>query len=143
MNQFFVLAQGTVKTQTLAAQPQTQTQTVTQTTPAKGTNGAKAAPEQQGAFGGIMGMLPMILIFAAMFYLMWRGQAKERKKREEMLSSIKAGDKVITIGGLCGTIVEVKAEGYLIKIADNVKIETTKNAIGSVVTPETAAAEKK
>ena len=136
MNQFFVLAQGTVKTQTGAAPAQT----VSQTTTAKGANGA---PEQQGAFGGIMGMLPMILIFAAMFYLMWRGQAKERKKREEMLSAIKAGDKIVTIGGLCGVVAEVKADGYLIKIADNVKIETTKNAIGSVITPETAAAEKK
>ena len=135
MNQYFVLAQGTVKTQTTAAP----TQTVAQTT-AKGTKGA---PEQQGAFGGIMGMLPMILIFAAMFYLMWRGQAKERKKREEMLSAIKAGDKIVTIGGLCGVVAEVKADGYMIKIADNVKIETTKNAIGSVITPETAAAEKK
>ena len=135
MNQYFVLAQGTVKTQTAAAP----TQTVAQTT----ANGTKGAPEQQGAFGGIMGMLPMILIFAAMFYLMWRGQAKERKKREEMLSAIKAGDKIVTIGGLCGVVAEVKADGYLIKIADNVKIETTKNAIGSVITPETAAAEKK
>ena len=135
MNQFFVLAQGTVKTQTAAAPAQTASQTT-----AKGANGA---PEQQGAFGGIMGMLPMILIFAAMFYLMWRGQAKERKKREEMLSAIKAGDKIVTIGCLCGVVAEVKADGYLIKIADNVKIETTKNAIGSVITPETAAAEKK
>ena len=135
MNQYFVLAQGTVKTQTAAAP----TQTVAQTT----ANGTKGAPEQQGAFGGIMGMLPMILIFAAMFYLMWRGQAKERKKREEMLSSIKAGDKIVTIGGLCGVVAEVKADGYLIKIADNVKIETTKTAIGSVITPETAPAEKK
>lgn len=135
MNQYFVLAQGTVKTQTTA----TPTQTVAQTT----ANGTKGAPEQQGAFGGIMGMLPMILIFAAMFYLMWRGQAKERKKREEMLSAIKAGDKIVTIGGLCGVVAEVKADGYLIKIADNVKIETTKSAIGSVITPETAPAEKK
>ena len=100
MNQYFVLAQGTVKTQTTAAP----TQTVAQTT----ANGTKGAPEQQGAFGGIMGMLPMILIFAAMFYLMWRGQAKERKKREEMLSAIKAGDKIVTIGGLCGVVAEVK-----------------------------------
>ena len=135
-NQFFVLAQGTVKTQTAA--PAQQGTVKTQT--AQGANGT---PEQQGAFGGIMGMLPMILIFAAMFYLMWRGQAKERKKREEMLSAIKAGDKIVTIGGLCGVIAEVKPEGYVIKIADNVKIETTKNAIGSVITPETAAAEKK
>ena len=80
-----------------------------------------------------MGMLPMILIIAAMFYLMWRGQAKERKKREAMLTSIKSGDKVITIGGIHGTVVEVKNDGFVIKIADNVKIEVTKNAVGSVV----------
>lgn len=80
-----------------------------------------------------MGMLPMILIIAAMFYLMWRGQAKERKKREAMLTSIKSGDKVITIGGIHGTVAEVKNDGFVIKIADNVKIEVTKNAVGSVV----------
>jgi len=88
---------------------------------------------------GLMGMLPMILIIAAMFYLMWRGQAKERKKREAMLSSIKNGDRVVTIGGMYGTVAEVKNEGFLIKIADNVKIEVTKNAIGSVVTTGEAA----
>jgi len=127
MNQYFVLAQG-------AAQPQSAApvKTQTATTPAQ----PGKAPEQQGgAFGGIMGMLPMILIIAAMFWLMWRGQAKERKKREAMLSSIKAGDKVITIGGLCGVVVEVRADGYLIKFADNVKIEVTKTAVGSVVAP--------
>ena len=64
---------------------------------------------------------------------MWRGQAKERKKREAMLTSIKSGDKVITIGGIHGTVAEVKNDGFVIKIADNVKIEVTKNAVGSVV----------
>ena len=115
MTEFFVLAQG-------APAP-----------------GGTPAPEQ-GALGGLMGMLPMILIIAAMFYLMWRGQAKERKKREAMLSSIKAGDRIVTIGGMYGTVVEVKNEGFIIKIADNVKIEVTKSAVGSVVTTgETAA----
>ena len=81
MNQFFVLAQGTVKTQTAAAPAQT----VSQTTTAKGANGA---PEQQGAFGGIMGMLPMILIFAGIVYVLETlsdiiqiGSYKLRKKR--------------------------------------------------------------
>ena len=92
-----------------------------------------AQPQPQGGIGSFMGMLPMILIIAAMFYLMWRGQAKERKKREAMLTSIKSGDKVITIGGIHGTVVEVKNDGFVIKIADNVKIEVTKNAVGSVV----------
>ena len=127
MTEFFVLAQ--------AAAP-APTQTTNTTAPAPG---GTPAPEQ-GALGGLMGMLPMILIIAAMFYLMWRGQAKERKKREAMLSSIKAGDRIVTIGGMYGTVVEVKNEGFIIKIADNVKIEVTKSAVGSVVTTgETAA----
>lgn len=132
MTEFFVLAQGAPAP---AAAP-APTQTTNTTAPAPG---GTLAPEQ-GALGGLMGMLPMILIIAAMFYLMWRGQAKERKKREAMLSSIKAGDRIVTIGGMYGTVVEVKNEGFIIKIADNVKIEVTKSAVGSVVTTgETAA----
>ena len=132
MTEFFVLAQGAPAP---AAAP-SPTQTTNTTAPAPG---GTPAPEQ-GALGGLMGMLPMILIIAAMFYLMWRGQAKERKKREAMLSSIKAGDRIVTIGGMYGTVVEVKNEGFIIKIADNVKIEVTKSAVGSVVTTgETAA----
>ena len=132
MTEFFVLAQGAPAP---AAAP-APTQTTNTTAPAPG---GTPAPEQ-GALGGLMGMLPMILIIAAMFYLLWRGQAKERKKREAMLSSIKAGDRIVTIGGMYGTVVEVKNEGFIIKIADNVKIEVTKSAVGSVVTTgETAA----
>ncbi len=132
MTEFFVLAQGAPAP---AAAP-APTQTTNTTAPAPG---GTPAPEQ-GALGGLMGMLPMILIIAAMFYLMWRGQAKERKKREAMLTSIKAGDRIVTIGGMYGTVVEVKNEGFIIKIADNVKIEVTKSAVGSVVTTgETAA----
>lgn len=132
MTEFFVLAQGAPAP--AAAPAPTQTTNTTASAP-----GGTPAPEQ-GALGGLMGMLPMILIIAAMFYLMWRGQAKERKKREAMLSSIKAGDRIVTIGGMYGTVVEVKNEGFIIKIADNVKIEVTKSAVGSVVTTgETAA----
>ena len=132
MTEFFVLAQGAPAP---AAAP-APTQTTNTTAPAPG---GTPAPEQ-GALGGLMGMLPMIIIIAAMFYLMWRGQAKERKKREAMLTSIKAGDRIVTIGGMYGTVVEVKNEGFIIKIADNVKIEVTKSAVGSVVTTgETAA----
>lgn len=132
MTEFFVLAQGAPAP---AAAPAPAKTTTSATAPANGT----PAPEQ-GALGGLMGMLPMILIIAAMFYLMWRGQAKERKKREAMLTSIKSGDRVVTIGGMYGTVVEVKNEGFVIKIADNVKVEVTKGAVGSVVsTGETAA----
>lgn len=134
MTEFFVLAQGAAAPAGAPAAAPATTATTAQTT----TKTAQI-PEQGGAMSGLMGMLPMILIIAAMFYLMWRGQAKERKKREAMLSSIKNGDRVVTIGGMYGTVAEVKNEGFLIKIADNVKIEVTKNAIGSVVTTGEAA----
>ena len=129
MTEFFVLAQGAPAP--AAAPAPAQTTTATSAAPAAGAPAAQ--PQPQGGLSGFMGMLPMILIIAAMFYLMWRGQAKERKKREAMLTSIKSGDKVITIGGIHGTVVEVKNDGFVIKIADNVKIEVTKNAVGSVI----------
>ena len=132
MTEFFVLAQGAPAP--AAAPAPAQTATATSATSAAPAAGAPAAqPQPQGGLSGFMGMLPMILIIAAMFYLMWRGQAKERKKREAMLTSIKSGDKVITIGGIHGTVAEVKNDGFVIKIADNVKIEVTTNAVGSVV----------
>ena len=132
MTEFFVLAQGAPAP--AAAPAPAQTATATSATSAAPAAGAPAAqPQPQGGLSGFMGMLPMILIIAAMFYLMWRGQAKERKKREAMLTSIKSGDKVITIGGIHGTVAEVKNDGFVIKIADNVKIEVAKNAVGSVV----------
>ena len=133
MTEFFVLAQGAAAPAAAPAPAPATTSTTAQ--PAAKT----AQVPEQGAMSGLMGMLPMILIIAAMFYLMWRSQAKERKKREAMLSSIKNGDRVVTIGGMYGTVAEVKNEGFLIKIADNVKIEVTKNAIGSVVTTGEAA----
>ena len=133
MTEFFVLAQGAAAPAAAPAPAPATTSTTAQ--PAAKT----AQVPERGAMSGLMGMLPMILIIAAMFYLMWRGQAKERKKREAMLSSIKNGDRVVTIGGMYGTVAEVKNEGFLIKIVDNVKIEVTKNAIGSVVTTGEAA----
>lgn len=129
MTEFFVLAQGAPAP--AAAPAPAKTTTATSAVPAA--DAPAAQPQPQGGIGSFMGMLPMILIIAAMFYLMWRGQAKERKKREAMLTSIKSGDKVITIGGIHGTVAEVKNDGFVIKIADNVKIEVTKNAVGSVV----------
>ena len=97
MTEFFVLAQGAAAP---AAQPVAAAPAAAQGKTTAPANGNAAPP--QSAFGGLMGMLPMIIIIVAMFYLMWRGQAKERKKRETMLSAIKNGDRVVTIGGMTG-----------------------------------------
>ncbi|MBR2438568.1 MAG: preprotein translocase subunit YajC [Lentisphaeria bacterium] len=101
---------------------------------------AAAAQQPQSFAQGISGMLPFIIVIAAMFFLMWRGQSKERKRREEMLNSIMAGTKVLTLGGIYGIVDSVNGDVYKIKIADNVKIEINRAGIASVVKEETAAA---
>ena len=101
---------------------------------------AAPAAQQPTLSEGLGGMLPFIIVIAAMFFLMWRGQSKERKRREEMLNSIMAGTKVLTLGGIYGVVESVSGDIYKLKIADNVRIEINRAGIGSVIKEEAAAA---
>ena len=108
-------------------------QDATQATTEQPAKPETAAPQEEpGFFSGLMGMLPMILIIVVMFYLMYRGQKKEQKRRQDMISSVTKGAKVVTIGGIHGTIYEVKEESFVITIAANTNIEISKAAIASV-----------
>ena len=130
-------AQATTNQNTTPAQPAAQetaapAQDATQATteqPAKQEETQQGAP---GIFDGLMQFLPMILIIVVMFYLMYRGQKKEQKRRQDMISSVTKGAKVVTIGGIHGTIYEVKEESFVITIAANTNIEISKAAIASV-----------
>jgi preprotein translocase subunit YajC len=90
---------------------------------------AAAAP----AGGGLIGILPMILIFGFMLFWLFRTQKKEARKRQDMIDSVKAGDKVVTAGGIHGTIATVKEKTFLVKIAENIKIEVSKTGISAVL----------
>ena len=108
---------------------------------AANTAAANAPAAQQPSFTeGLGGMLPFIIVIAAMFFLMWRGQSKERKRREEMLNSIMAGTRVMTAGGFYGVVQSVSGDIYKLKIADNVTIEMNRAGIASVIKEETSAA---
>ncbi len=98
--------------------------------------GQTAAGQPQTFLGSLGGMLPMIIVFAVIIYLMYRSQKKEQKRRAEMLDSIKAGDKVLMVGGIYGEIVSVKDDRFVVKIADNVKIDVVKTAISTIVGKE-------
>ncbi len=93
---------------------------------------------QQAANGFKQMMLTMgpILIFVVMIFFLFRSQSKENKRRQEMLSKIKTGDKVVTSGGIHGIISNVKENTFIVKIADNVKIEITKSGVSSVIEKE-------
>ncbi len=77
----------------------------------------------------------VILIF---YFLIIRPQNKKQKKAKEMLKSLKKGDKIVTIGGIHGTVVAVKEQTTVVKVDDTTKLEFTKSAIASVVADEKA-----
>ncbi len=79
--------------------------------------------------------LPIILIFAIMYFLIFRPQARKQKQHRMMIESLKKGDKIVTTGGIHGIIVGIKEkEGSLIvKVDDNTKIELVKTAVAQVI----------
>ncbi len=76
----------------------------------------------------------MVLLFAAMYFLLIAPQRKKQKAHEKMLTELKAGDEVVTAGGIYGTITSVKDDRFIVRIGDNnAKIEVGKGFISTVV----------
>ncbi len=89
----------------------------------------------------LLQMAPMILLFAAMYFLLIAPQRKKQKEHEKMLTQLKAGDEVVTSGGIYGTITSVKEDRFIIRVGDNnAKLEVGKGFISSVVKRADAAA---
>lgn len=86
-----------------------------------------------GPGGGLMSLLPMILIFAAMYFLMIAPQRKKQKAHEAMLKALTTGDEIVTSGGIYGTITNVKEDRFVVRVADNTKIEIGKGFVSAVV----------
>lgn len=84
----------------------------------------------------IVAMFPFILIFGMMFFIIFSNGRKEKKKKAELLSSLKKDLKIQTIGGITGTIEEVRDNEVLVNVdpGSNTKITFSKTAISSIVT---------
>jgi preprotein translocase subunit YajC len=81
-------------------------------------------------------MLPFILIFVIFYVFMIRPQNKKQKETEKMISAIKKGDKVVTIGGIHGVVSSTKEKTIVVKVDDNCKLELNRAAVSAVVTDE-------
>ena len=92
-----------------------------------------------GVFGGGLGAIALPVVFiAAMYFLMIAPNQKKQKTWQQMLSSLKTGDRVTTSGGLRGTILQVKDDVVVLRVQpDNIKLEFVKSAISAVTTEET------
>ena len=79
----------------------------------------------------------MVAIFAIFYFLLIMPQQRRQKKWQHMLGELKAGDKIVTTGGLRGVIFSVKDDALVIRVApDNIKLEVTRQAIATVITEE-------
>ncbi|MCG3150268.1 MAG: hypothetical protein PCFJNLEI_03749 [Verrucomicrobiae bacterium] len=86
-------------------------------------------------------MIAMFAIMGVMFYfLLIRPQSKQRKQQEQLLKNLKTGDKVLMSNGIFGIIANVKEKSFVVKIADNVKIEVVKSAVTTVLKSDDAPA---
>ncbi len=75
---------------------------------------------------------PFLLMLVVFYFLFYRPQKKEQQKRKNMLDSLKKGDRVVTIGGIHGTITAFSDEVVTVKVAEKVELEFNRSAIGTV-----------
>lgn len=96
---------------------------------------------------GIQQFLPIIVMIAIFYFLLIRPQQKRTKQRNAMLAALKKGDKVVTIGGMHGTIQEISDDSVTLRIAHNVNANFDRGAINNVLsssaTPATSTESEK
>ena len=77
----------------------------------------------------LVNLIPIVLIFFVMYFLLIRPQAKQQKETAKMQAGLKKNDEVVTIGGIHGTVVNVKDEIVTLRVDDNVRMDVDKSAI--------------
>ena len=98
---------------------------------------AQAAPGIGGA-GGMLGFLPLVLVFVIFYFLLIRPQQKKAKDHQAMLSRLKKNDEVMTSGGIYGKVVALADNVVTVEVAPNVRLRINRPQIASVVTGEKA-----
>ena len=104
---------------------------------------AQDAGAAGGAGAALGSFLPLILIFAIMYFLLIRPQQKKMKEHKSMVETLRRGDQVLTQGGIIGKVTKVNDDGIVeVEIADGVKVKVLKTTISQVLNktePATAA----
>lgn len=90
----------------------------------------QAAGTGEASWAGAL--LPFVLMFAIFYFLLIRPQQKQQRKRQEMLNSVKRGDRIVTVGGIHGEVTGVKDDVLTLRIADKVEIKINKAGVGYI-----------
>ena len=96
--------------------------------------------QSSGGAAALAQFLPIIAIGLVFYFLVIAPASKQRKKTAEMLSALKKGDRVLTTGGIYGTIQGVEPDVVYVKIAENVKVKVARSSISGVVSGESVTA---
>ncbi len=86
----------------------------------------------QGGLGALGGLLPMLLIIAVFYMLLIRPQQKRQRQLQETISQLKAGDRIVTTGGVIGTITTIRDTSFLIRSADKSILEIARSAVAGI-----------
>ncbi len=92
-----------------------------------------ADPAPAGANGGIMGFLPLVVIFVIFYFLLIRPQSKRAKEHRSMVAAIAKGDEVVTSGGILGRVTEVAEQYLTVEIADGVAVKLERATVAKVL----------
>jgi preprotein translocase subunit YajC len=94
---------------------------------------AAGSPSGQGGGSAMVQLAFFAAIFAIFYFLLIRPQQKQKRERETMLSAVKPGDRVVMSSGLHGTVVKLSDNAVTLKVADQVRLEFDRSAIGRIV----------
>ncbi len=94
---------------------------------------AYAQAAEGGAGGGLIGLLPLILMFVVLWFLMIRPQMKRAKEHKAMVGALAKGDEVITGGGVAGRVTEVGENFIHVEVAQDVNVVVQKQAVATVL----------
>jgi preprotein translocase subunit YajC len=89
------------------------------------------APQNTG--GGFQAFIPIILLVLIFYFMLIRPQQRREKERKKMIEEAKKGDRVMFSGGIIGSIANIKDTTFVIKVADNVKLEAAKASVSKVL----------
>lgn len=101
--------------------------------------GFMTPPPGQGQGSAWLQMVPLVVIFVIFYFLLIRPARNRQKKIQKMLDSLKSGDKVVTSGGLLGTVVGIDPGIVQLRISDKVKVDVTRSSIVGLQDQETSA----
>jgi len=86
-----------------------------------------------GGFGGMESLLPLVLIFVVFYFLLIRPQQKKQKTHREMLEALRRGDRVVTAGGIVGTITKASETELTVEISEGIKVKVMRGMISDVL----------